>query len=63
MQAFLTKTLKALYMYIALIRLLLEYGIPVWGPQLKKDIDLLESIQSFTTKICTKSWSAHPYEE
>ena len=54
-------TMKALY--VVLVRLLLEYGIPVWDPHLKKDIDLLESVQRFATKICTKAWSAHPYEE
>ena len=32
-------------------------------PSPKKDIDLLESVQRFATKICTKSWSTRPYEE
>ena len=50
-------------LYVALIRPLLEYGVPVWDPHLRKDIDLLESVQRFATKLCTKSCSAHPYEE
>ena len=47
-------TLRTLY--VALIRPHLEYTVPVWDSQ---DIDVLESVQRFTTKICTKCTSMH----
>ena len=53
-------TLRSLY--IAFIRPLLEYGVPVWDPHLQRDSDLLESVQRFATKICTKSWNSLPYQ-
>ena len=31
----------------------------LWDPHLCKDIDTLESVQRFTTKICTKSWNTN----
>ena len=54
-----TETLKTLY--TSLICPHLEYAIPVWNPHLSKDIDSLESVQRFATKICTKSWSDTSY--
>ena len=31
----------------------------MWDPHLCKDIDALESVQRFATKICTKSWNTN----
>ena len=54
-------TLKTLY--IAYIRPLLEYAVPVWDPHHKKDVVALESIQRLASKICTKTWNAASYED
>ena len=35
---------------------LLEYAVPVWDPQLVKDIEAIESVQRFATKVCLKVW-------
>ena len=51
-----------LTLYKAFIRPILEYGAPVWDPHLIKDIQAIESVQRFATKICTKNWSM-PYPD
>ena len=34
----------------------LEYAALVWSPHLHKDITILEKIQQFASKMCTKIW-------
>ena len=43
-----------LRLYISLVRPHLEYASPVWSPYTIKDIMLLENIQKFGCKLCTK---------
>ena len=49
-------TLKQLYVWT--IRPHLEYACQVWDPYLKRDIDLLESVQKFALRVCSKQWNA-----
>ena len=51
-----------LKLYSSFIRPHLEYATAVWDPFLKKDIELLEGVQKFGLKVCTKSWNCS-YEE
>ena len=46
-----------LTLYSSFIQPHLEYAAAAWDPFLKKDIDLLEDVQRYTLKVCTKSWS------
>ncbi|GAB0193755.1 cAMP-dependent protein kinase inhibitor alpha [Grus japonensis] len=43
----------------ALVRPHLEYCIQLWGPQYKKDMDLLERVQR-RTRRCSEGWSTSP---
>ena len=51
-----TDTLKCLY--VAFVRPHLEYAVPVWDPYLIKHSELLEKVQKFALKVCTKSWNS-----
>ena len=47
-------TIKTLY--LTLIRPNLEYACTVWDPHLIKDRKILEDIQKFACRVCTKNW-------
>ena len=50
------------HLYLLLIRPHLEYACTVWDSFLQKDIQLLEKVQTFAAKVCTKQWN-WSYEE
>ena len=45
-------------LYKSLIRPHMEYACSVWDPHLKKDIQMLENVQKFALRICSKSWNS-----
>ena len=47
-----------LQLYKSLVLPILDYCSSVWDPHLLTDIKSLESVQSFATKIITKSWQS-----
>ena len=47
-----------LHLYIAYVRPLLEYAVPVWDPHQQGHIDSLEKVQKFALRLCLKNWDA-----
>ena len=54
-------TLEALY--VTQVRPHLEYAIPIWDPHLSKDIEAIESMQRFASKVCTIQWRDVNYKD
>ena len=48
-----------LQLYSSFIRPHLEYATSAWDTFLKKDIELIENVQKFALRVCTKSWDAN----
>ena len=55
-----SSTLRMLY--VTHVRPLLEYAVPMWDPYLMNDIEALEVVQRFATKVCTKCWQGPNYK-
>ena len=47
-----------LKLYKSLIRPHMEYASVVWDPHLAKDIKLIEDVQKFALRVCSKTWNA-----
>ena len=47
-----------LTLYRALVLPILDYASVVWDPHLKKDQQLLDSVQYFVLKIASRSWNS-----
>jgi len=45
-----------LQLYHSLVRPHLEYASDVWDPHLQRDIQLIENVQKFGLRICSKQW-------
>ena len=45
-----------LQLYQSLVRPHLEYASDVWDPHLQRDIQLIENVQKFGLRICSKQW-------
>ena len=53
---FWTNTSVLRSIYITCIRPHLEYAAQLWDPHVKRDIQMLESVQKFACKVCLKCW-------
>ena len=49
-------------LYMALVRPLLEYASEVWSPYMLKDVQLVEKVQNFALRICSKSYQSEHEE-
>ena len=45
-------------LYLSCIRPDVEYAVPVWSPHQKYLIHMLEAIQKFALRVCSKQWKA-----
>ena len=45
-----------LHLYHSLVRPHLEDGSNVWDPHLQRDVQLIENVQKFGLRICSKQW-------
>ena len=45
-----------LQLYVSLVRPHVEYAAPVWDPHLAQDINMLENVQKFDLRVCSKQW-------
>ena len=37
----------------------MEYACAVWDPHLVKDVKLIEDVQKFALRVCSKSWNSN----
>ena len=51
-----------LKLYLALVKPHLEYTSQVWSPYMLKDVQLLEKVQKFALRICSRMYQSE-YEE
>ena len=54
-----SSSVTMLRLYSSFIRPHLEYATAAWDPFLKKDIELIENVQKFALRVCTKSWDTN----
>ena len=47
---------KKTSIYITCICPHLEYAAQLWDPHVKRDVQMLESVQKFACKVCLKCW-------